>query len=144
MKKNKIFQIMLPILVAIMFTSFIKCSNRTDTYPLYPVCGVENALTDLEWLYTLIETYSSTNYPMLAKVYKCKYADNQEGFLLNPCYGCPDAGTILCSCDGNTLCTSGTLNQQETCDEYQIDENSIELIYSNNKSSHYETNIFTF
>jgi hypothetical protein len=129
--KKLVFMTMAAVLTAVMLTAF-KCGEGNEPEPNQQICGVDNPLTELEWLRTMVEFYADTvDYPMLAKIYKCKYADNQDGFLINGCIGCPDMATELYSCDGTLLCLMYGEDGINHCEEYQIDENSIELIFSN-------------
>jgi hypothetical protein len=79
-------------------------------------CGVNNPLTGLPWLKTLIDEiitdYQNGN-PIDIKIYQCVYGDNEIGFLVDngnikPFYNCD--GEILCIMDGVAEETCSWLN----------------------------------
>ena len=123
------------ILLAVFFVvaSLSGCKN-TDTEPPSneSECKVENPLTDLDWLSQKISKFDSDS-TRTVKVSQCKYQTDKTGFLIEPCVGCPDAGTELYDCKGNLLCV--LLGEtDDPCAEYEIDANSISLIYQHNKT----------
>ena len=118
------------LLVFFTLTSFSGCKKPQS------VCGVENPLTELEWLSQIIanweENLQNGENNWAGKIYQCTYEDNKIGFLIEPCSGCPDAGYSFWSCDGTMLCGGGGHSGEDTCGEFNIDSNSVKLIYTHN------------
>ncbi|MCH3924438.1 MAG: hypothetical protein LKE30_05935 [Bacteroidales bacterium] len=128
MKKNKFKLLLLFIgLVAITGTTLSSCKDKDDDEKCQ-VCGVDNPLTDILWLkkYKTEMDTSTTK----ARIYTCTYQTNKQGFLIENCIDCPDAGVMLMDCEGNNLCVLNGITGNN-CQEYSIDTNSIQIIYQN-------------
>jgi len=133
-RKNKIMFISALLLAVFFVVASLSGCKNTDTEPPSneSECKVENPLTDLDWLSQKISKFDSDS-TRTVKVSQCKYQTDKTGFLIEPCVGCPDAGTELYDCKGNLLCV--LLGEtDDPCAEYEIDANSISLIYQHNKT----------
>lgn len=108
---------------------FLSCNDdekeeKTDC----KICGVTNPLTELEWLKAKVAEFSHSEEK--AQIYTCIYQNDKQGFLIANCAYCPDAGQALIDCNGIQIGSifGITAVGYKT---YEIDENSIELIYEN-------------
>jgi hypothetical protein len=94
------------------------------------VCGVKNPVKDLPWLK---ETVHGIKRDILAgfshhvKIYQCTYRDG-DGFLLDMCVKCPDAGYLLTNCEGENLCVMWG-ETGDPCTEYKVDFDNKQLIW---------------
>ena len=92
------------------------------------VCNVKNPLTDLPWLATKVEEYTSfsQNNSLRVTIYQCMYGDGQTGFL-------EDLGSIkpFYNCEGDVLCVLGGV-VGETCPHLNIDLANKKLIWEIN------------
>jgi hypothetical protein len=106
------------ILIMFLFTVFVSFNacKKNKAPDKISACGVENALTDLEWLRNSIRVFvENAENGHKVRIYQCAYNDNQTCFLVEPCSGCPDAGYTYVLCDGTVLCSGGTLLGSNTC-----------------------------
>ena len=123
MKRNstKLF-----ILALILIASFFSCKKDK-------ACEFNNPLNDLPWLKEIVaelEKDAEAGNKQHARIYQCTYRDG-IGFLMEMCVDCPDAGCTLKSCKGTSLCIFGGF-AGSTCQEYNIDSESVVLIFEIN------------
>lgn len=116
-----------------MLTGFLVSCDKDEKEDRPNICGVENPLTDLEWLKDLIQTYEeNAENGHKVRIYQSTYGNNQTCFIIEPCSGCPDAGYNVVLCDGTNLCYGGTLVEPNTCEGLNIDYENQKLIYELN------------
>ena len=90
------------LLVAGSFSCMISCKKEHPVENPDQVCGVDNPLTDLEWLRQRVaDLASSTTH---ARITQCTYETNKIGFLIEPCVGCLNIMCEFVNCDGIVLC----------------------------------------
>ena len=92
-------------------------------------CNVENPLTELPWLKSLVQFYS-TDTLHRSSISTCLYDSGKEGFLIADCIDCPDAGLDFMDCAGNDIGVLFGITGNDYA-KYNIDKNSIKLIYKN-------------
>ena len=128
---KQLIYLIIPALMLVV-SSFSGCENKT---PEENVCGVENPLTDLEWLSQMVagwEENSQNGFGVPCRIYQCTYENNKIGFRIEYCVDCPDAGYSFRSCDGTILCGGGGHSGEDTCGELNIDLANKKLIYQLN------------
>lgn len=131
MKKVRILIMFIPALLITM-AIFSGCKKQQ---PEEKVCGVENPLTDLPWMKTMVDNItqnSEDGFNHHVRIYQCSYI-NGIGFFIEPCVGCPDAGYSFLDCEGNVLCGGGGLALTDNCSALNIDFANKKLIWEINQ-----------
>ena len=95
------------------------------------VCDVDNPLTDLPWLKEIVEGWIKREgvYGYVG-IYQCNYKDG-IGFIVEEQVGEP--AFYLINCEGKTLCREGGITGGNACDKFDIDYESIKLIWESRK-----------
>ena len=93
-------------------------------------CGADNPLEELEWLHNNAVMFESMRDKQWASISICTYDSLKQGFLINACVNCYDAGVSLYDCEGNYIgMVSGFAGIPLST--YNIDPASIREIYRN-------------
>ena len=125
MKTSNIISLLSAALLTGTLLLFAGCEKEKNKCKF---CGVENPLEDLAWLKTIVLEMEKS--PMTSSISKCLYQKDKQGFLFTSCVNCPDNMTVLVDCSGEILCAiGGYAGKKDTI--YNIDGNSIEIIYKN-------------
>jgi hypothetical protein len=120
---------MIRILFCLFISSFFITGcvkERTETINNDQFCNVENPLDELDWLIKIVE--DNTDNPASAEIYRCIY-NQQEGFLIDLCVGCPDGLVQFYDCEGTVLCEFGGIDGRNTCPDFEENVSDKKLIW---------------
>ena len=135
--KNNI--LLMGLCVAVLFVAGCEKINNGETplpetpNPKEELTIVENPLTDLPWLKRQVDDFvkdSDAGFKHHVRVYQCAYAGG-TGFLLELCVGCPDAGYLLKSYEGESLCVLWGI-AGDPCAELAVDFENKKLLWEIN------------
>jgi len=106
-------------LLAILTFLFISCKDETKKSPCQDTS---------EWLQQEIKKFE--NNEVIGYIDMYEY-NSQEVFFIDDCYQCADAGTNVYNCNGEKICTFGTLLGLNTCPDFNEKAEFIENIIDN-------------
>lgn len=115
-------------LIVFVFNSCDKESTSNIEISRNSFCHVKNPLSELSWLKKIVDN-SQNEHSGEIKIFKCIY-NNQESFLINLCWQCPDSSTKLYDCQGNVICDYGSFQQKIMYPDFGKNLTEMSLIYS--------------
>lgn len=103
----------LTLLTAIILL-LISCKEEKEP----KTCDVRNPIQELIWLNDLISNHMNTNPQIQAKIQQFTW-NGEDVFLVDLCVNCSDAAINIYDCEGNIICTKGTIAGIDECPEFE-------------------------
>jgi hypothetical protein len=109
--KIKIF---IPTVVFFMLVLAYTCKSDEN---ITPECNYDDPLNDIEWLNEKKQQLEMSMSMAGWQIIRYKY-ENEYVFLIDECFQCPDALTLVYNCDGNIICEFGGIDGRNTCPDF--------------------------
>lgn len=125
---------LIPALAMLLTLTLASCEKNNKMFhfdydgPCH--CGVDNPLEDLEWLHNNALQFESMRDKQWATISICTFDSTRQGFLINSCLNCSDAGVGFYDCEGNYIGMVYGIDGIPL-ETYNIDPASVREIYRN-------------
>lgn len=103
------------------------CNNDDENNE---ICSTENPLEDIVWLSEIRNMFDQDMGPMRQKITQYKYY-GKDVFMIESCYQCPDAISIVYDCEKNVVCEFGGIDGRNTCPDFYQNATEEKILYDN-------------
>ncbi|NOX66186.1 MAG: hypothetical protein GXO85_10465 [Chlorobi bacterium] len=117
---NKYFKLFIIILVIILSA----CSDQNK------ICGSDNPLDEIAWLREIRDQFDEDMGPQRQRIIQYKYYGN-DVFLIEECFQCADAVSIVYDCEKNIVCEFGGYSGKNTCPDFNQNATEEKILYDN-------------
>lgn len=113
------------ILLLVCVLALFGCTKDIVSTKNY--CNAVDPLLELPWLKKIVDDQECNKYSKMT-IYKCEY-QQQKGFVVDSCVGCPDSLVTFFDCDGNKICETGGKHGKNTCPDFISEATIKEIVF---------------
>ncbi len=93
-------------------------------------CNYDNPLQEISWLKDIRDGFDLDTGPQRQRIIQYWY-NGKDVFLIQSCYQCPDALSVVYDCEKNIVCEFGGIDGLNTCPDFGQNATNEKILYDN-------------
>ena len=114
------------LMIAVLLT-LSACYNDIENNE---ICNSDDPLEDIVWLSEIRNLFDQDMGPQRQRITQYKYYGN-DVFLIENCFQCADALSIVYDCKANIVCEFGGIDGRNTCPNFDQNKTNEKILYDN-------------